>query len=244
MDNSAILESIKCLYAVRRSPLSQRKLGDDLPRSRIFCIYYEKRLDKHFLEFWLDFPDITQHVKLSSYGELDMLTIPSALQARFQQWLRNKEIPKGKHGLYKKWFRYYLDFCQKYDFPEARRESLPAFLRKLEKKKQTKGQRQQGADAITLYYEIHDWKGLSEKFPPHLKTSPKSDAPSTGAKPLSKDSSQKQPEPSGALRNADRCPSVRQITQAHTDSAAGEALREPLGARYQSHRAKGIRGAS
>ena len=46
-----------------------------------------------------------------------MLAIPSALQAQFEEYLRNKEIPNSLQGAYKKWLRYYLDFCQKYHFP-------------------------------------------------------------------------------------------------------------------------------
>jgi len=72
--------------------------------------------------------DIIRYVKVTHYGELDMLRIPSALQARFEECLRNNAVPKQTHGLYKKWLRYYLDFCQKYDFPDAQREILPAFL--------------------------------------------------------------------------------------------------------------------
>jgi len=42
-----------------------------------------------------------------------MLAIPSALQAQFEEYLRNKAIPNSLQGAYKKWLRYYLDFCQK-----------------------------------------------------------------------------------------------------------------------------------
>jgi len=40
--------------------------------------------------------DIMQYVKLSNYGELDMLSIPSALQARFEECLRYKAGLKRK----------------------------------------------------------------------------------------------------------------------------------------------------
>ena len=52
-----------------------------------------------------------------------MLSIPPALQTQFEECLRNTAVPKKMHGLYKKWLRYYLDFCKKYDFPNAQRES-------------------------------------------------------------------------------------------------------------------------
>ena len=54
-----------------------------------------------------------------------MLAIPSALQAQFEEYLRNKEIPSSLQGTYKKWLRYYLDFCQKYHFPPIHKDSLP-----------------------------------------------------------------------------------------------------------------------
>lgn len=64
-----------------------------------------------------------------------MLGIPSTSRSQFEETLRKKAIPKEAHGLYKKWLRYYLDFCQKYDFPNIQRESLHPFVWKLEEKK-------------------------------------------------------------------------------------------------------------
>jgi len=54
-----------------------------------------------------------------------MLAIPSALQAQFEKYLRNRAIQKGLHGVCKKWLRYYLDFCEKYHFPPLDKEILP-----------------------------------------------------------------------------------------------------------------------
>ena len=233
----------------------------------MYSIYQEKKLGKLFLTFWLDFLYIMRYVRLSRFGELDMLSIPSALQAQFEECLRNKAIPKKTHGSYKKWLRYYLDFCKKYDFPDARRGSLPPFLRKLKGKKQTKAQQEQAAHAIALYHEILDGKGPTEKFPPHPKTNPKRNAPFKGAKqftvkkapfkPLASDSPsyrdakplpgaswQEKPGPPGAPRIADRGPSARETTPAYTVSRAGNAPGEPRNARYQSHAAKRTKGAS
>jgi len=80
-----------------------------------------------------------------------MLAIPSALQAQFEEYLRNKEIPSSLQGAYKKWLRYYLDFCQKYHFPPIPKESLPHFIHKLQEKKQTKERQEQAVMAITVY---------------------------------------------------------------------------------------------
>jgi hypothetical protein len=63
-----------------------------------------------------------------------MLSVPSPLRVQFQMHLREKQVPISAHGVDMKWFRYCLDFCQKYGFVHARRESLRHFLRKLEEK--------------------------------------------------------------------------------------------------------------
>ena len=42
-----------------------------------------------------------------------MLAIPSALQSKFEERLRNESIPNNLKGQYKKWLQYYLDFCSK-----------------------------------------------------------------------------------------------------------------------------------
>jgi hypothetical protein len=56
-------------------------------------------------------------------GGLPMLNIPSALQSQFETCLQNTTMPKHVQAAYTKWLRYYLDFCQKYHFPHAQRES-------------------------------------------------------------------------------------------------------------------------
>ena len=85
-----------------------------------------------------------------------MRTIPPALLTQFEVILRERAFPNNAHGPYKKWLRYYLDFCQKYRFAESKPESLDEFLHKLEEKRQTMAQRQEASRAITLYYELID----------------------------------------------------------------------------------------
>jgi hypothetical protein len=109
-----------------------------------------------------------------------------------EEGLPNKAIPQERHRFYKKWLRYYLDFCHKYGFPDSQREDLPAVLGKLEGKRQTKAQREQAAYTNALYYEILDGKGSTERLPPQSKSSAKGDAPFNGAKPLSHASRQRQ----------------------------------------------------
>ena len=83
-----------------------------------------------------------------------MLNMSSTLQTQFETSLREKAVPTSAHGLSKKWLRYYLDFCQKYHFPQENIESLSHFLRKLQDKHQTTAQQEQAVHAISLYYEI------------------------------------------------------------------------------------------
>lgn len=67
-----------------------------------------------------------------------MLVIPTLLQARFEACLRKRQVSTSLHGAYKKWLRYYLDFCRKYNFESTSKESLPDFIHKLNEKRQTK----------------------------------------------------------------------------------------------------------
>ncbi len=94
-----------------------------------------------------------------------MRPIPAPLQARFWDHLRNNAVPQKNHGLFKKWLRYYLDFCEKYQFRPTGKESLAEFLAKLREKRQTKAQQEQAASAIRMFYEIFDGKTPSRKSP-------------------------------------------------------------------------------
>jgi integron integrase len=173
-----------------------------------------------------------------------MLGIPSALQARFDERLRKAAIPEEWHGLYKEWLRYYLDFCRKYHFPDAQGESLAPFLRKLEEKGQTKGQREQAAHTIALYHEILERKGLAEKSPLQPKSGPGRDVPLRDSKPLSRASVENEQGPAGALRMTDGGPSVREAASEYAVRPGRRAPGQRARALNQSHRAKGTRGAS
>ena len=66
-----------------------------------------------------------------------MLKIPESVVASFGSFLTDRNIPSTSHGYYKKWVRYYLDYCHKYRFYYLNSDSLPNFLNKLKEKKQT-----------------------------------------------------------------------------------------------------------
>ena len=83
-----------------------------------------------------------------------MEQIPAKIQAPYELLLFDKAIPRIDHPFYKKWLRYYLDFCVKYHYESSSKESLPHFIQKLRHKKQNNQQQRQASDAISLYYEI------------------------------------------------------------------------------------------
>ena len=83
-----------------------------------------------------------------------MISIPSDIMACFQIFLNRKPVQKEYQPYYKKWFRFYWDFCHKYHHPVAKHESLPPFIEKLRQKKQKDYQIKQASDAVSLYYEI------------------------------------------------------------------------------------------
>jgi integron integrase len=101
-----------------------------------------------------------------------MLPIPPRLQVQFEDHMRKKAVPKKNHGLFKKWLRYYLDFCERYQFSATRKESLPEFLGKLREKRQTKAQQEQAACAIGVFYDSIDGKPPSQKPPMALGSTP------------------------------------------------------------------------
>jgi integron integrase len=68
--------------------------------------------------------------------------------------MMGKAVSSKLRWQYKKWLRYYLDFCNKYKHPSLQNKSMPLFIEKLKEKKQTVPQREQAASAIRLYLEM------------------------------------------------------------------------------------------
>ncbi|MEA1946626.1 MAG: integron integrase [Thermodesulfobacteriota bacterium] len=81
-----------------------------------------------------------------------MIPIPQNINTLYSALLIQKAVPDKYHPYYRKWLRYYLDFCQKYGFIQSDTKSLPHFIKKLKEKKQTDPQQKQAADAIYIYY--------------------------------------------------------------------------------------------
>ena len=83
-----------------------------------------------------------------------MRKLPAELLSSYKSSLVSKNIPEGYHAHYLKWLRYYLDFCNKYQFNESNPKSLPDFIGKLKEKRQSAAQQKQADLAVRFYYEI------------------------------------------------------------------------------------------
>jgi site-specific recombinase XerD len=87
-----------------------------------------------------------------------MLPIPQNYLARFNEALLKNAVPVPLHVHYRKWLRYFLDFCGKYPPPDAKSEQIRLFIEKLRSKNQTPQQCSQAAHAISLYLKSPKWK--------------------------------------------------------------------------------------
>ncbi len=95
-----------------------------------------------------------------------MKTLSPALIAAFDQSLKASAVPLGMQMDYRKWLRFYLDFCMKYRHPPRDPDSLEPFLQKLASKNQSKASQEQAAASVKLYYDIiRNWPDSSSAPP-------------------------------------------------------------------------------
>lgn len=80
-----------------------------------------------------------------------MITVPPDITARFQILLDRKPVPKQYQTYYKKWLRYYLDFCHKHHHSAVNPDTLRLFVEKLRLKNQKEFQIAQATDAVSLF---------------------------------------------------------------------------------------------
>lgn len=81
-----------------------------------------------------------------------MIKVPQALQKKYDYLLMNSPVPPNEYPAYRKWLRYYLDFCRKYKHAYDSSGSLGLFINKLKEKNQNTHQREQAKKAVELYY--------------------------------------------------------------------------------------------
>ena len=101
-----------------------------------------------------------------------MLKFPPALLKKYNRLLGNSSIPPKEYSACKKWLRFYLDFCRKYQHGYADSDSLPLFMEKLKSKNQDSVQRKQAEKAIKLYYAGIDHPAVVTSQPVLPKTEP------------------------------------------------------------------------
>jgi hypothetical protein len=66
-----------------------------------------------------------------------MLFFPVPILPKFNALLEKWAVAPTQRADYKKWLRYFLDFCNKYSVPETRPDQVRLFIDKLREKKQT-----------------------------------------------------------------------------------------------------------
>jgi hypothetical protein len=83
-----------------------------------------------------------------------MLTVPVSLSQAFEAQLDPRNAPDQQCRDFHMWFRFYLDFCNKYDSKPLLTTSFAKFDKKLKSKGQSEAQRQQARRAIAIYYRM------------------------------------------------------------------------------------------
>jgi hypothetical protein len=74
---------------------------------------------------------------------MPMQPVPVSNLTRFDAILEKRAVDPIQHADYKKWLRYFLDFCAKYPVPEAKSDQVRLFIDKLREKEQTPFQQKQ-----------------------------------------------------------------------------------------------------
>ena len=82
-----------------------------------------------------------------------MKSVPPEIKILYDAALITKSVTLPTHFHYRKWLRYYLDFCLKYHHEPVNKESLAPFIQKLKDKNQAEKQQKQVFDAIYIFYQ-------------------------------------------------------------------------------------------
>ena len=85
-----------------------------------------------------------------------MRFIPRDIYNSYVKIYHKNQTPDGLFNQYIKWLRFYLDFCEKYGFPDYERGSLSHFITKLRNKNQPVHIQDEAAEAVMYFYEIYE----------------------------------------------------------------------------------------
>jgi len=83
-----------------------------------------------------------------------MLALPPDMILAYDAILAHRKIASAEHNDYRKWLRYYLDYCHKYHVSPADRLSFSRFHEKLKSKNQSESSCRQAHAAVVLYHEM------------------------------------------------------------------------------------------
>ncbi len=83
-----------------------------------------------------------------------MLAIPPEVAREYEIVLAGASIAIHHRPYFRKWLRFYLDFCHKYSFDPTDGNSFPQFENKLREKRQAESLRKQAYHAVSLYYRM------------------------------------------------------------------------------------------
>ncbi len=95
-----------------------------------------------------------------------MIELPADLVANFDQKLTQGKVPDAYRNYYRKWLRFYWDFCHKYGLHPSDAKSLPPFLEKLATNKQPKAYQQQANHSVILYLAMVHGQGKAVSSAP------------------------------------------------------------------------------
>jgi len=142
----------------------------------------------------------------------------------YDRLLSQKGIAPNLHNHYRKWLRYYLDFCRKYHSGITNDQCLAAFIDKLQNKNQTEFLQQQAYHAVTLFHEMR-----MAHSDPQMRAKPAVVYKSQHSEPIANYSKETPNESTGHLPGVDnvgnrkRRPQAKSLPSANIDrsSAAG-----------------------
>ena len=83
-----------------------------------------------------------------------MLPLSSEVVHAYDAALAQRKISSDERNHYKKWLRYYLDYCHKYHFSPADKQSFSHFHKKLSSKNQSEASCRQAYAAVVLYHQV------------------------------------------------------------------------------------------
>jgi len=97
-----------------------------------------------------------------------MLPLLPELVHTYDAMLAQSKIAPHERNDYRKWFRYYLDYCHKYHHSPADKQSFSAFHEKLSSKNQSEASCRQAYAAVVLYHEMLGSYSASASAPSSL----------------------------------------------------------------------------